>query len=111
METLSFSQFRRYCDGKAIKRIIYNTENNIRIKDAENCKIYDPVHISFSFGIIGFVTPAPKVNTIYLSSPVGAISLNNVQKVVINKFPSWDEVRVYCKHCDRISAYNVLFDY
>lgn len=35
METLSFSQFRRYCDGRAIKRIIYETENNKRIKDAE----------------------------------------------------------------------------
>lgn len=111
METLSFSQFRRYCDGRAIKRIIYNTENNSRIKDAENCKIYDPLHISFSFEIIGFVSPAPKANTIYLSSPVGAIGLNNVQKVVLNKFPSWDEARVYCKGGDRVTAYNLLIDY
>lgn len=111
MKTLSFNEFRRYCDGKRIQRIIYNTDNNSRIKDAKNCAIYDPLHISFSFETIGFVFPIPQADTIYLSSPVGAIGLNNVQKVVLNNFPSWDEARVYCKSGDNMTAYNLLIDY
>lgn len=111
MKTLSFNEFRRYCDGKRIKRIIYNTDNNSRIKDAANCVRAEALHISFSFETIGFVSPTPQANMIYLSTPVGAIRLNNVQKVVLNNFPSWDEARIYCKSGDKITVYNLLIDY
>lgn len=111
MKTLSFNEFRRYCDEKEIQRIIYNTDNNARIKDAANCIEADPLYVSFSFDTIFFASPIPDANMIYLTAPVGAIRLHNVQKVVLKNYPSWDEARVYCKSGDTISAYDLLFDY
>lgn len=110
MKTLSFVEFKHYCDNRKIRRVIYDTDNNSRITDAENCAFRDPLHICFCFEIIGFVDP-PETPTIYLSSSVGAIGLNNVQKVMLDKFAKWDEARVYCKSGDHIMAYNLIIDY
>lgn len=110
-KTLSFSEFRRYCAGKDIERIIYNTENNSRIVDAANCRELNPLHINLSFQTINFVFLTAGLNIIHLVSPVGAIAMYCVEKVALKNYPSWDEARVYCKRGDRVTAYNLLIDY
>lgn len=111
MEKLTFGEYRRYCAGKKIVRVAYDTENNAEIRGAARPDMSDPMGASLSFERIAFTSIKPGLNRVGLVSSAGSIWFDCVEWVALKKYHSWDVVEVYCKHGDGERAYCLLVDY